>query len=83
MLLAQAERHLSIADQLVRVIPERRDADRVAHPAHPRCYERMTKTVRCISQLACYRLNLRSRYSRWKPQTESHGAPTIAGTLLH
>ena len=31
MLLAQAERRLGIADQLARVIPEERDADRVIH----------------------------------------------------
>jgi hypothetical protein len=32
MLLAQAERRLGIADQLARVIPDERDADRVTHP---------------------------------------------------
>ena len=31
MLLAQAERRLGIADQLARVIPDERDADRVVH----------------------------------------------------
>ncbi len=31
MLLAQAERRLGIADQLARVIPDDRDADRVVH----------------------------------------------------
>jgi hypothetical protein len=31
MLLAQAERRLAIADQLARVIPDGRDADRVVH----------------------------------------------------
>src|ERR1700716_498078 len=31
MLLAQAERRLGIADQLARVIPDERDADRVTH----------------------------------------------------
>src|SRR6516165_3408685 len=31
MLLAQAERRLGIADQLARVIPDRRDQDRVTH----------------------------------------------------
>ena len=31
MLLAQAERRLGIAEQLARVIPDERDADRVTH----------------------------------------------------
>jgi hypothetical protein len=31
MLLAQAERRLGIANQLARVIPDERDADRVVH----------------------------------------------------
>ena len=31
MLLAQAERRLGVADQLARVIPDARDADRVVH----------------------------------------------------
>src|SRR5438874_5082784 len=31
MLLAQAERHLGIADRLARVIPDGRDPDRVTH----------------------------------------------------
>jgi hypothetical protein len=31
MLLAQAERDRGIADQLARVIPDERDADRVVH----------------------------------------------------
>ena len=31
MLLAQAERRFGIADQLARVIPDERDADRVVH----------------------------------------------------
>jgi hypothetical protein len=31
MLLAQAEHRLGIADQLARVIPDERDADRVVH----------------------------------------------------
>src|SRR5205823_11523856 len=31
MLLAQAERRLGIADQLARVMPDKRDADRVVH----------------------------------------------------
>ena len=31
MLLAQAERRLGIADQFARVIPDKRDADRIIH----------------------------------------------------
>jgi hypothetical protein len=58
MLLAQAEQRLSIADQLARVIPDERDADRVAHllPDILRAHK---------AQLASSRTNCRSQ----APQT--------------